>query len=95
VSGGKGEQKPVFSIVELKTTALEYGIPGISQTLLPLLFGMMLAISMIPYLFLYLSLRDKRAGAPASSRLHEFAAKPFRQLTAWVHAHRHPQLLHH
>ncbi len=82
----------MFSIVELKATALEYGIPGISQTLLPLLFAMMLAISMIPYLFLYLSLRDKRAQAPASSRL---AAKPFRQLTAWVHAHRHPQLLHH
>lgn len=80
----------MLTIVELKTTALDVGIPGISQAQMVLIFGMMIAISMIPYFFLYLSLREKPAAAPA--RKHS----PFvEKIAAWVHAHRHPELLHH
>lgn len=80
----------MFSIVELKATALNIGVPGISPTLMLLLFVMMLSISMIPYLFLFLSLREKQTRATRPSR-----AMPFRKMTAWVQAHRHPELLHH
>jgi len=80
----------VFPTVELKAAALDYGIPGISPTHMLLLFLMMLSVSMIPYLFLYLSLRDEQSRASRSS-----TAKPFKSWTAWLHAHRHPELLHH
>ena len=80
----------MFSIVELKATALDIGVPGISPTLMLLLFVMMLSISMIPYLFLFLSLRDKQSRAARPSTV-----KPFSKMTAWVQAHRHPELLHH
>ncbi len=82
----------MFLIVELKTATLDYGIPGISQAHMLLLFLMMISVSMIPYLFLYLSLRDKSGKAPVSS---EASTKPFSKLAAWMHAHRHPELLHH
>jgi hypothetical protein len=88
----------VFSIVELKATALDYGIPGVSPTHLLLFFLMTLAIPMIPYLFLFLSLREEKvrtALSPGASPILEFTAKPFRKMSAWVHAHRHPELLHH
>lgn len=80
----------MLSIVQLKTTALDVGIPGISQVHMLLIFGMMLAISMIPYFFLYLSLREQ-GRAPVSRKHSPIVEK----ITAWVHAHRHPQLLHH
>lgn len=80
----------MFSIVELKAKALNIGVPGISPTLMLLLFVMMLSISMIPYLFLFLSLRDKQSRAARPSTV-----KPFSKMTAWVQAHRHPELLHH
>ena len=73
------------SIAELKTATLDAGIPGISPVLVLLLFALMLAISMIPYFFLYRSLRDK--AIPAS--------KPVRKMFEWTHGHRHPHLLHH
>ena len=82
----------MFSIVELKTATLDSGIPGISSTHMLLLYLMMFSVSMIPYLFLYLSLRDKSGKAPLSS---EASTKPFRKMNAWMHAHRHPELLHH
>ena len=88
----------MFSIVELKATALEYGIPGVSPTHMLLLFLMMLSISMIPYLFLLRSLRDEEGRASTSLRaspILEFTTKPLRKMIAWVHAHRHPELLHH
>ena len=72
------------SIAELKTATLDSGIPGISPVLVLLLFALMLAISMIPYFFLYRSLRDK-----------EFQSKPVRKMFEWTHGHRHPHLLHH
>jgi hypothetical protein len=78
----------VFSIVELKTTALDSGITGVSPTHMLLLFLMMLAISMIPYLFLYVSLRDKQGRASTTT-------KPFERMIGWLHVHRHPELLHH
>lgn len=79
----------MFSIVELKTAILDYGTPGVSQALLLLLFLMMLAIPMIPYAFLYHAARDKHAGAAAIKPF------PIRRMFAWVHLHRHPELLHH
>lgn len=88
----------MFSIVELKTATLDYGIPGVSPARMLLIFVMMLSISMIPYLFLYLSLLDKRRGQSTSlrsSRIPEFTTKPLRKMIAWVDAHRHPALLHH
>jgi hypothetical protein len=74
----------VPSIVELRTQTLDYGIPGISDVHLLLLFALMLAISMIPYFFLYRSLRDKVV-----------RSKPVRKMFEWTHGHRHPHLLHH
>jgi hypothetical protein len=88
----KRRVQTVFSIIELKTTTLDYGIPGISQAHMLLLFLMMISVSMIPYLLLYLSLRDKSGKVPVSS---EASTKPFRKMIAWMHAHRHPALLHH
>jgi len=79
----------VLALVELKTATLDYGIAGVSPTRLLLTFGMMFAISMIPYFFLYLSLREKPAGAP--ERKHSAFAE---KMATWFHAHRHP-LLHH
>jgi hypothetical protein len=74
----------VFSIVELKTATLDYGTPGISQMVLLLLFLLMIGVSMIPYLFLYVSLGEKKPAVKRESRF-----------TEWLHAHRHPHLLHH
>jgi hypothetical protein len=82
----------VFSIVELKTATLDYGITGISSTHMLLLDLMMFSVSMIPYLFMYLSLRDKSGKSPVSSQA---STKPFSKMIAWMHAHRHPALLHH
>ncbi len=87
----------MFSIVELKAATLDYGIPGVSPARMLLIFAMMLCISMIPYLFLYLSLRDKRPGQSTSfrsSRILEFTTKRLRKMITWVDAHRHPALLH-
>ena len=86
----------MLSSVELKTAVLDYGIPGVSPAHMLLLFLMMLSISMIPYLFLFLSLRQEKVRASTSLRASPgFTAKPFRKMIAWVHAHRHPQLLQH
>ena len=79
----------MLALVELKTATLDYGITGVSATQMLLIFGMMLAISMIPYFFLFLSLREKHAGAPA--RKHAGFVEKF---AAWFHVHRHP-VLHH
>jgi hypothetical protein len=79
----------VLTIVELKTTALDIGIPGISQAEMVLIFGMMLAISMIPYFLLYQSLEEKPAAAPAR-KTSAFVER----IAAWFHVHRHP-VLHH
>lgn len=75
----------MLALVELKTAVLDYGIPGISQMKMLLLFLMMLSVSLIPYFFLYLSLGDE-PGAPA---------KPLRVKPTRVKAHGHPALLHH
>jgi len=76
----------MFALVELRTATLDYGIPGVSATHMVLLFWMMIAISMIPYLFLYLSLREKpKVERPAAHA---------RGLAAWLHLDR-PHLLHH
>jgi hypothetical protein len=84
----------VFSIIELKTATLDYGIPGISPTHMLLVYLMMFAVSMIPYLFLFLSLRDKR-GLGSISLSASPTTKPFRKIFGWLQAHRHPELLHH
>ncbi len=82
----------MFSIVELETMTLDKGIPGVSPTLLLLLFALMFAISMIPYALLFVSLRDRKgAEAARVSQAPGFA----RRIVAWVHVHRHPELLHH
>jgi hypothetical protein len=70
----------VLSIIELKTATLDYGIPGVSQTHMLAIFLLALAVPMIPFLFLYLSLLDKK------SRV---------KTIAWMHSHRHPQMLPH
>jgi hypothetical protein len=88
----------VLSIVQLKTAALDYGIPGVSPIHMLLLYLMAFAIPMIPYAFLYLSLRDERGRASLSPRatpILEFTIQSFRKTIAWMHAHRHPELLHH
>jgi len=57
----------------------------------------MYLVPLIPYLFLFLSLRDKQGRASMSSRLPilEFTAKLVRKMITLVHAQRHPELLHH
>lgn len=74
----------MFLLVELKTATLDYGIQGVTAIKMVLIFWMMLAISMIPYLFLYVSLLDKR-------KVERPATKSF---ASWLHVHR-PHLLHH
>jgi hypothetical protein len=56
---------------------------------------LMFSVPMIPYLFLYLSLRDKPGGPWMLSPMLEFITKPFGKMIGWVHTHRHPELLHH
>jgi hypothetical protein len=86
----------MFSLIQLKTMTLDAGIPGISPTHMLLIFAMVLAIPMIPYFFLYLSLQDHQARqARASKAPHVAHHNPFGKLAAWLHAHRHPALLHH
>jgi hypothetical protein len=75
----------VFAILELKTAALDYGIAGFSPAHLLAIFLLAFAVPMIPYLFLYLSLGDKK------SRTVRARSKLF----AWTHPHHHPELLHH
>jgi hypothetical protein len=75
----------VFAILELKTATLDYGITGFSEATMLAIFLLALAVPMIPYLFLYRSLGDKK------SRTARAGSKLF----AWMHPHRHPQLLHH
>lgn len=85
----------MFSIIELKTTALDQGIPNVSPAHMMLFVLLICSVPMIPYLFLYLSLREEPSGQSMSSPILEFITKPFRQLIAWVHTHRHLELLHH
>lgn len=80
----------MFSIVELKTAILDYGI-SISPMHMLLMYLLMLLVPMIPYLFLYLSLRDEESSAPKAAR----AARMREFTTRWLHIHRHPELLHH
>ena len=82
------------SIAELKATALDRGIPGVSPTHMLLFVLLMYSVPMIPYLFLYLSLRDK-GGPLMSLPMLEFITKPFGKMIGWMHTHRHPELLHH
>jgi len=79
----------VFSIVELKTMPLDSGIPGISAAHMLLLFLMALAVTMVPYAFLYASLLEEKAKA------REHVASPFGRMIAWMHAHRHPVVVQH
>lgn len=73
---------------ELKTAALDYGIRGISPIEMVLVFGMMFAVSMIPYFLLYLSLRPRRTA-------EGLAAGSIGKMSRWLHPQRHPELLHH
>jgi hypothetical protein len=75
----------VFAILELKTATLDYGIVGFSQARMLAIFLLAFAVPMIPYLFLYLSLGDKK------SQTVRAGSKFF----AWTHPHRHPELLRH
>lgn len=87
----------MFPLLQLKTTALDFGIPDISATRMLLLYALMLGVSMIPYALLYISLR--RADHPASiaAKAPPATASPsiFGKLAARLHVHRHPELLHH
>jgi hypothetical protein len=76
----------VFALVQLKTTPLDIGIPGFSAVPVLLVFLMILAIPMIPYLFLYLGLRNE------GSKQRQ---PPRRTIADRLHLHRHPVLLHH
>ena len=80
----------MFSIIQLKTAALDSGIPG-SQLHMMLILLLIAAVPIIPYVLLYRSLRDEEGTAPKAaktSHLHGFTAR-------WLHWHHHPQPLHH
>ena len=80
----------MFSIVDLTTRTLDYGIPGISPALAVLLLLLILGLPMIPYVVQYVALREKESRAS-----NAVAISPFEKMIAWVHVHRHPELLHH
>ncbi|MGD0131308.1 MAG: hypothetical protein ABSE57_04645 [Bryobacteraceae bacterium] len=75
----------MFAILELKTATLDYGITGISQATMLAIFLLAFVVPMVPYLFLYLSLRDKKTRTVRAGST----------LFAWMHPHRHPELLQH
>ena len=79
----------MFSLVELKTMGLD--TLGISQLRTILYFLLMFGIPMVPYFFLYHSLREVETTQPAPQR----EGFRFRKLMDWMHIHRHPQPLHH
>ena len=78
----------MLSIIQLNTTTLDSGVPGVSPTHMLLVFLMMYAVAMIPFALLYISLGNKKAPRPEST-------KPSSKMAAWVHVHRHSALLHH
>lgn len=78
----------MFLNVELHTATLDRGIPGVSPTEMLLIFAMMLLISMVPYFFLYVSLRPKRSAVAS-------AKNSFSNVTGWLHNYRRHELLHH
>lgn len=79
----------MFPVVEFKAMTLDYGIPGVSPSHMLLFFLVMFAVAMIPYLFLYRSLRDQPDKASKLS-----ITKPIGEFLA-VHAHQHPEPLRH
>jgi hypothetical protein len=84
----------MFAIVELKTAVLDVGIPGFSQVQVLLVFGGLLALSMIPYFFLYRSLADEDGGANVAAKAAP-SGNRFGKVLERIHAHRHAELLHH
>lgn len=81
----------MFSLFQLNTAILDRGTPGLSLLDTALLLLLIFAVPMVPYVWFYWSLREKRAGAPQVTGVHH---GPFTKMTAWMHAH-HPQPLHH
>lgn len=80
----------MFALVELKTAALDIGIPGMSPLGAALAFLLMFGLPMIPYAIFYRSLREKRSTTPEAAD-----HRPFEKFMGWMHMHHHPQLLHH
>lgn len=77
----------MFSLVELRTSPLHQGIPGVSPTHMLLIFLVTFAIPLILYAFMYHSLPNEQRRVARVLRV-----SPIR---AWMQAHRHPALLHH
>ena len=76
----------MLSIVPLHSTPLDSAAPGYSPIVALLFLLMIIAIPMIPYLFLYLFLGDQSgSGEPVPQSRASFSQ--------WLHAH-HWQLLH-
>lgn len=67
---------------------LDSGTLGISQADAVLLFILILGLPMVPYIFQYRALRERKAGEKTSPGL-------FHRALEWMHVHRHPELLHH
>ncbi len=86
----------MFSIVQIKTATLDYGIPGVSPAHMLLLFLVALAVPMIPFLFLFFSLPGEKDSAPVSLKNSpaKSTGKPFKKASARVHV-QNPGLLHH
>ena len=80
----------MISLLQLKSASLDYG-NGFSSLQTVLLLLLILGVPMIPYLFLYLGLRDKGAAVSKAGKAPHF----FELATKWLHLRHHPQLLHH
>lgn len=78
----------MFLLLQLKQTSLDSGTLGISQVDALLLFILVLALTMVPYFFLYRSLGEHKGGEKTSPSLVHRALD-------WMHVHRHPALVHH
>lgn len=79
----------MFLLVQLHSATLDYGT-RLSPLSALLLLIMIAWIPLIPYAFLYHSLRNE--GQKVAKPLKP---SPVHKMMDWVHAHRHPQLVHH
>lgn len=85
----------MFAILQLRAMPLDYGTPGFSPERMLLIFFMIFAVSMIPYVLLYVSLGNEEAKETRPVPVAQTAAGSFAKFAAWVHAHRHPHPVHH
>jgi len=78
----------MLALIQLHSAMLDASAPALSPVQAYLLLLMITAIPLIPYILLHRTWEDaEEEGQPAEQHTHG--------LGAWLHFHRHPELLHH